>query len=130
MPISLMVLERVMELKTIFKYIFSFFLLCVLYVGYQYFYYKSLLNFQTRFNVDTEIINGTECAIHYAYYKHHSYKSLCSTDDYPLGEEIGKADKEMVYTIKGHKDMIGIQGIFMSVPTYFKKIKWNNKEFN
>lgn len=34
----------------------------------------------------------------------------------------------MVYAIKGHEDMIAIQGIFMSVPTYFKKIKWDNKE--
>jgi hypothetical protein len=113
-----------MHLKTHIKYIiFSLCLLFVLYAVYLYFHDKSLPNYQTKYDVGTETINGTECAVHYAYYQHHTYKSLCSDDNYPLGEEIGKADKQMVYAIKGHTDMIAIQGIFMSVPIYFKEIK-------
>jgi hypothetical protein len=102
--------------------LFSVCLLGVLYVGYLFFQYKSLPEYQTKYNAGTEMINGTEYAVHFAYYKHHVYRSVYG-DEFPLGKEIGKADHEIVYAVKGHKDFIAIEGVFMSVPTYFEKIK-------
>ncbi|WP_088072627.1 hypothetical protein [Gottfriedia luciferensis] len=110
-------------MKMIIKFIIFLSLLFGIYAVYLYFHDKSLPNYQINDNGHTEVINGEECFVYYAYYNQHTYKSFCSNDDYDLGHEIGKADKQMVYSIKGNKDMIAIQGIFMSVPTYFKKIK-------
>jgi hypothetical protein len=110
-------------LKKNSKYIlFSFGFLCFVYGAYLFFSNKSLPEYQTKYNAGTEIIDGTEYAVHYAYYKNHVYRSVYNVED-PLGNQIGKADHEFVYEVKGHKDYIAIQGIFMSIPSYFKKIK-------
>lgn len=116
-----------MLLKTnIKRIIFLFCLLCILVAGYLFFYYKSLPEYQIKYNAGTEVINGTEYAVNYAYYNHHIYKSVnpfLDSDKYPLGKEIGKSDREIVYAINGHKNLIATEGLFMSVTTYFKKIK-------
>ncbi|WP_409276171.1 hypothetical protein V1499_11305 [Neobacillus sp. SCS-31] len=109
-------------MKKKIKYlIISVLLLSILIPGYLYLHYKKLPLYQIEYNAGED----TTYALHYAYFKDHTYQSVnpfLYEDDYPLGKKIGRTENgsETVFAVKGHKDLIAVKG-FMIPPTYFKE---------
>lgn len=114
-------------MKRSIKHFISITVLCILIPSYFYIRVQMLPIFIIDYNAGEEIIDGEQYALHYVYFKNHSYKSvnpIIYPDDYPLDKQIGKTENDMerVYAVKGNKDLIAVKG-FMNVPTYFKEMK-------
>ncbi|WP_043933855.1 hypothetical protein [Bacillus sp. EB01] len=109
--------------KNIKYLIISVLLICMLIPSYFYIRFQMLPEYKIEYNAGEEMIDGKPYALHYVYFKNHSFKSVnpfIYIDDYPLGKQIGRTETETVFAVEGHKDLIAVRG-FMSEPTYFQR---------